>query len=498
MYIDTATERFALNAFYADTATKLQTARNLTIGNSQKSFDGSNDISWSYAEMGTLPMSHPSSIDCNTIYDTGYYAIANGNNCPSGSHYGSLLTMAYRTMQGNSCPDFATQIFLPNGDDASKPDAMFYRTSLHDSWRNWQQVASKNDLSGYLPLSGGWMTGGLNFANHTWNQVGDDAAFGDCDQAGLIGIKGINGTTGFHFVANHDNSITGKILYDGNFYVNANGGFITNCNLGCNGSIISYGSGLYDYYNDNIYEMIVSYKNGNTVLGASGGALFLGYQNTNQLHIGNLGNWAYWNASNLRLGQEIQSTNVHPLRSVYGNYGLIQRNDGDRYWFLPTAYGDPWGSWAITSVSISLGTGALYGAVWNDYAEFRGQIKEVEPGYCVSSSDNGKVYKTTEKFQACDGIVSDTFGFAIGETEECKTPLAVAGRVLAYCDGSRYDYHAGDTVCAGPGGLVYKMTREEIKEYPDRVIGIVSEIPEYETWGNKAIKVNNRIWIKVK
>jgi hypothetical protein len=76
--------------------------------------------------------------------------------------------------------------------------------------------------------------------------------------------------------------------------------------------------------------------------------------------------------------------------------------------------------------------------------------------------------------------------------------LAVAGRVLAYCDGSRYDYHAGDTVCAGPGGLVYKMTREEVKEYPDRVVGIVSEIPEYETWGNKAVTVNGRIWIKVK
>ena len=32
---------------------------------------------------------------------------------------------------------------------------------------------------------------------------------------------------------------------------------------------------------------------------------------------------------------------------------------------------------------------------------------------------------------ACS-IISDTFGFAIGETEECKTPLAQAGRVLAY------------------------------------------------------------------
>lgn len=143
-------------------------------------------------------------------------------------------------------------------------------------------------------------------------------------------------------------------------------------------------------------------------------------------------------------------------------------------------------------------SGALYGAVWNDYAEYRTQKETIEPGYCVASADNGQVYKTTEKFQACDGIVSDTFGFAIGQTDECKTPLAVAGRVLAYCEGDRHDYHAGDTVCAGPEGRVCKMTREEIREWPDRIIGIVSEIPEYETWGSGNIKVNNRIWIKIK
>lgn len=140
----------------------------------------------------------------------------------------------------------------------------------------------------------------------------------------------------------------------------------------------------------------------------------------------------------------------------------------------------------------------FYGAVWNDYAEFRAQKEIIEPGYCVASADNGQVYKTTEKFQACDGIVSDTFGFAIGETNECKTPLAVAGRVLAYCEGNRYDYHSGDTVCAGPDGKVCKMTREEIREWPDRIIGIVSEIPEYECWGDGNVPVNGRIWIKVK
>ena len=150
------------------------------------------------------------------------------------------------------------------------------------------------------------------------------------------------------------------------------------------------------------------------------------------------------------------------------------------------------------SVEGNLTANAVYGAVWNDYAEYRTQTETVKPGYCVVSNNSGQVSKTTKRYQACDGIVSDTFGFAIGETENCKTPLAVAGRVLAYCEGDRYNYQAGDTVCAGPDGKVCKMTREEIQMWPDRIVGIVSEIPEYEIWGTGNVKVNGRIWIKIK
>lgn len=139
----------------------------------------------------------------------------------------------------------------------------------------------------------------------------------------------------------------------------------------------------------------------------------------------------------------------------------------------------------------------IYGAVWNDYAEYRDQYETIEPGYCVCSSDNGKVFKTMEKLAPCDGIVSDTFGFAIGDDDICQTPLAVAGRVLAYCEGDRMDYHAGDTVCASANGKVCKMTREEIREYPDRIVGIVSEIPQYEIWNN-GVEVKGRIWVNVK
>lgn len=176
---------------------------------------------------------------------------------------------------------------------------------------------------------------------------------------------------------------------------------------------------------------------------------------------------------------------------IFNSYGQLRfgiTSESSNSWIVPL----------YMTQDNTVHTNKLYGAVWNDYAEYRNQTEEIKPGYCVASADDGKIYKTTEKFQACDGITSDTFGFAIGETDDCKTPLAVAGRVLAYCEGNRYDYHSGDTVCAGPEGKVVKMTREEIREWPDRIVGVVSEIPEYETWGSGDVEVDGRIWIKVK
>lgn len=139
----------------------------------------------------------------------------------------------------------------------------------------------------------------------------------------------------------------------------------------------------------------------------------------------------------------------------------------------------------------------VYGAVWNDYAEYR-LTSKVQPGQCVIETGLGDLVQSTKRLQPGANIVSDTFGFAIGETEQTKTPLAVSGRVLAYPYEDRYSYSAGDPVCSGPNGTISKMTREEVRNYPDRIVGTVSEIPEYETWGTGNVKVNGRIWIKVK
>lgn len=146
---------------------------------------------------------------------------------------------------------------------------------------------------------------------------------------------------------------------------------------------------------------------------------------------------------------------------------------------------------------------AVTGAVWNDYAECReSDIKEA--GYVLSETGKDNLIKTTKRLQHFAGVSSDTWGFSQGETKKAKTPIAVAGRVLVYPYRDRSEYKPGDCVCAAPGGTVDIMTREEIISYPDRIVGTVSCVPDYEEWGGgeladrDSVKVNGRIWIKVR
>lgn len=138
---------------------------------------------------------------------------------------------------------------------------------------------------------------------------------------------------------------------------------------------------------------------------------------------------------------------------------------------------------------------ALYGAVWNDYAEFR-NCSNGEAGHCVVENGDDTMSLSTKRLQY-GGIISDTFGFVIGDQKNGK-PIAVSGRVLAYTDKDRKNFKPGDAVCSGPNGSVSKMTRKEIKEYPEKILGIVSSVPTYEFWGPKQIPVDGRIWIKVR
>ena len=146
---------------------------------------------------------------------------------------------------------------------------------------------------------------------------------------------------------------------------------------------------------------------------------------------------------------------------------------------------------------------AVTSAVWNDYAECRESDCE-EFGYVLMEVGDDSLTKTTERLSHFAGVSSDTWGFSQGETDKAKTPIAVAGRVLVYPYQNRNNYRPGDCVCAAPGGTVDIMTREEVIQWPDRIVGTVSCVPDYEEWGGgesadrDPVKVNGRIWIKVR
>ena len=150
--------------------------------------------------------------------------------------------------------------------------------------------------------------------------------------------------------------------------------------------------------------------------------------------------------------------------------------------------------------------GGIYGAVWNDYAEYRkdnAKEKDVQiPGKCVREVGDGSLALTTKRLERGCEIISDTFGFAIGQDEEngYNTPIASNGRVLAYPYESIEEFtsHIGYPVCSGPDGTVSIMTDEEEEKYPSRIIGTISEIPSYEEWGTGKVKVNGRVWIRIK
>ena len=152
----------------------------------------------------------------------------------------------------------------------------------------------------------------------------------------------------------------------------------------------------------------------------------------------------------------------------------------------------------VQATRIQASTGRLLGAAWNDYAEYRVCQEDYKPGQVVCENGDDTLSIATRRLQPGANVVSDTFGFAIGETELAKCPIAVSGRVLVYTYEPREEFKPGEAVCAGPNGTVSRMTREEIREYPECIIGTVSAVPTYETWGQTDVPVDGRIWIKIK
>ena len=144
----------------------------------------------------------------------------------------------------------------------------------------------------------------------------------------------------------------------------------------------------------------------------------------------------------------------------------------------------------------------VYGAVWNDYAEYRnGDTQNIKAGQVVIEKGDDSVILSYARMQPGGMIVSDTYGFVIGDPNK-SLPIAVTGRVLAYTleDRENYRNYIGKPVCVGPNGTVSLMRDKEASEYPWLIIGTVSAVPDYNEWGpdEHKVQVDGRVWIKIK
>ena len=185
-----------------------------------------------------------SNYNANEIYDTNIASIRDGANLPSTSQYGVLLNMPYRQQKNNSIPDFSAQIFLPNGDDGTTANNMYFRTSVSNSWNSWQEVAKKSEIPIVSTGSGiVTRTGGANLESSTWRK------FGNVVQLTIV-IRSTSSTNAgnncFTGVIN-DSTFIPKIPINSSTYSGSTG---VNCYIDENGNI--YFRVINNTYNANV------------------------------------------------------------------------------------------------------------------------------------------------------------------------------------------------------------------------------------------------------
>lgn len=274
-------------------------------------------------------------------------------------------------------------------------------------------------------------------------------------------------------------------------------------------------------------------KNGSLIIGNTGGTNLAFDDNeimarnnsaASTLYINSEGGLVYIGSGGLEVTGDIKPGSGKRIGGSGGQLYIGNSDNAGWVYLQDAAAAAGSGKWKIYSSSGEATFTKCYGAVWNDYAEMRnvpeaqtniifikndkGDISErnyPNAGRCVSEIGNGSMSITTARLQKGCKIISDTFGFCIGETDDSKTPIAVTGRVLAYPLESLEECtkHIGDFVCSGPNGTISIMTQAEAINHPECIIGTISEIPTYDTWkcGNnetKPIKVKGRIWIYVR
>lgn len=264
--------------------------------------------------------------DCTWTIRKSTYTNSGQSVSPTTTYPGVSVNRSTITANLNGNAKTATN--ATNSSNSDKWAGLSWRHN-HNTTDTWIPVVSdnafdyilKHEISAdKLPLTGGTISGALNFANGTWNLVGDDAYMGDHNIGGSFCIMGANDTTRLGLV-NKDNQGDYALVEYGGGNLNFNkklGANITghadgDLSLGggtMSGRIIRSGGGSWISDRDNVAVFGNSYGQQagysyNPVVGqkTSSGAWTIGNLSGNESLIFNYSTDSNYNAGNNNTSQ---------------------------------------------------------------------------------------------------------------------------------------------------------------------------------------------------
>lgn len=504
----------------ADTADKWKTPRTFTIGTAKKTVDGSSNVNWTLDELGVAAGNHnhdslyvKKSGDTMTgllktngsIENQGEAKFTHPDYCPDVEDTAENIGCAFKASRGHFNQMNVNEIYLPatttTNYEGNKISFKTYSGGNNGAYANVSEVAQINTTGLIVGSSSigtnGYIEGTRLKTTNAGNKAGD---FATIDSSGWIYkrtaaqvLSDIGAASSSH---NHDtnyvkktgDTMTGQLAID-------KAGYGFRVNNGSTGYIElsrdNSGAQLYGLW-DCIKSIWAIQCDGSNVI-LNGNVRVPGFSTSwvsgRDSAVVRIPSYSGYNAiTSMKTTNGSWENGVYLNDRMYFNYVPDSNynagtNSAAQIWLGPDA---------------SLHASAVWGAVWNDYAEFR-EGDTIESGKCVIEVGDDTLITSTERMMPGANITSDTFGFAIGETEQAKTPIAVSGRVLAYPYESREEFkkNIGRPVCSGPNGTVSIMTDEEYRNKGYCAIGTISAVPDYEEWGTGKVKVNGRVWIKV-
>lgn len=214
--------KYATSAGSASNATKATSADSagkLTMGDAQTALSGTASPTAGLTVNKVYCNGYPTTYgNVITVHGSGSGQIVAGWSGTSGA----VERLYYRNKRDTSDANWSSWKTVAFTDD--KP-ATAGTADVANSV-DWSKVQNKpssyppaSHSHAYLPLSGGTMSGALNFANGIWNHVGDDVQIGNHNTSGSFYIQGLNGPTNIKLKKKGDTSTgsgdSATITYDG-------------------------------------------------------------------------------------------------------------------------------------------------------------------------------------------------------------------------------------------------------------------------------------------